>query len=203
MYAGIILRFLLLVASCLLLLILLPLTKVDIVWDGGFLTGEYEIRFVYKDGDPIEGVQLTMEDDEHNAALCYPFNDLVSSSGAISDTNGRVVLHHVSEGPEFSGRCHRILFIVPLPSGRRCGGPGYTCICSHNHREVYRVAYDQLNDELREKWEEADKITMDWKWPSGCPEKVSGGRIRIKWEGEPRKVTFRVLRKTIVVTLPK
>ena len=88
-----------------LLVALLVVGTPMMVWDGGFGQVEYRVKFVRADGSPTPGVQLRVENEQGTNFFHYPVTDYVDGRVPVSEGDGVLTFHHVSNGPEFGGRC--------------------------------------------------------------------------------------------------
>ena len=84
------------------------------VWDGCFSQAEYRLLFQDRQGNPVPGIILRVEND--NGDVCYesPVDDFNEESAPVSGANGVMTFHHISTGFEFGGTIHYILFCIPV-----------------------------------------------------------------------------------------
>jgi hypothetical protein len=134
-----------------------------LIWDGGYLDAEYQITFKDQTGQPVEGIELRIEDREGHVYHHYPVTDFLPGVIPTSDKNGLMVFHHLCYFPiEFSGRIRYVFFLFPVEEKR---GPEYICRFSFKGNEVYRVPYGDVNGWREGTWEEVAKVKRNWRFP--------------------------------------
>ena len=74
------------------------------IWDGGFEDAEYRLRFVDGNGRPVPGVSLRVLTPAGGACHLFPINEFLPDGTPTSDADGRMVFHHASHALEFAGR---------------------------------------------------------------------------------------------------
>jgi hypothetical protein len=77
-----------------------------IIWDGGFKSAEYRLRFVDAAGRPITGVTLRVLTKAGGACPFYPVDEFHPDRPPMSAADGMLVCHHSGNGLEFGGREH-------------------------------------------------------------------------------------------------
>jgi hypothetical protein len=90
----------------------------------------------------------------------YPIEEFLPDHSQMSDAEGRLVFHHVSEGFEFGGRAHCNMLDMWFGETH---APQYLCVFSVVGREVHRVRFDDLRP-----WRERDRlprVTRPWQYP--------------------------------------
>jgi hypothetical protein len=135
------------------------------VWDGSYRQAEYHITFQDLSGNPVEGIELRVEDREGRDYFHFPVDDYVPGKPPTSDRNGLLVFHHVSRPVELSGRTYYVLFVVPIQAP---GPPTFICRFLYHGQEVYRVPFRDVT-----RWEvSADQVsTVKRYWqPPPWPE---------------------------------
>jgi hypothetical protein len=130
-----------------------------IVWDGGFQSVECRLKFVDNQGNPVNGVTLTVYTRAGGVCHFYPVDEFVPDAPVTSDADGWMVFHHTSRGPEFGGKEYNNLI------GMRFGdtdAPRYDCVFTLDGREVFRTRYNFHRDE----WKEFRRGSMTREWRS-------------------------------------
>jgi len=131
-----------------------------VIWDGGFPSTEYQLRFVDKAGSPVPGVTLQVGTQAGGVCYVYPVDEFVPDQTIASDADGRMVFHHVSDVIEFSG--HESVNML----GMGFGGPGppkYVCVFRLGDREVQRVRFGDL--EVQGDLYHIPTVTRTWHYP--------------------------------------
>lgn len=131
-----------------------------IIWDAGFVSAEFQLRFVNQAGHPVPGVTLRVETAAGGPIYFYPVNEFLPDECPTSDADGRMVFHHVANYLEFSGREYSNL------AGMRFGetkAPQYVCVFLLDGREQARIRYDDLRE--RAKYEGRPTVTRTWRQP--------------------------------------
>ena len=72
-------------------------------WGGsyGYLQIEHELTFLDPNGNPIEGVELRVEDQSGKEFFCFPVTDYLPGQTPKSDKDGVIRFHHVSTAVEW------------------------------------------------------------------------------------------------------
>jgi hypothetical protein len=134
------------------------------IWDGGYGQAEIEISFLDKLGHPVPGVQLRVQDPDCREFFLYPVSDYLPDHIPTSDEAGQMMIHHVSHGVEFSGRCYD-------SSGHWVDikrGPIFYCLFLHKGQEVTRIQFGDL-DHCEQTWESMPRVKRKWQrpiWPT-------------------------------------
>jgi len=144
-------------------LALVPI-KSGALWVAGFPDAEYQITFVDRSGNPIEGIELRVEDLKGTQFFYYPVTDYVPTSIPKSDHAGLLTFHHVGYGPEFSGRC--IVYFGFIQRGS-CSGPRYVCRFLLHAKEVGRIRFDDLSSLVTSKG--SGTVSRKWSWVKNNP----------------------------------
>lgn len=131
-----------------------------IIWDGGFDSAEFRLRFADPSGRPVPGVTLRVETAAGGTSYFYPVNEFLPDECPTSDADGMVVFHHVSGGMEFSGREHSNFVGMQFGETK---APQYVCVFSLGGREVARIRYDDLRE--RGRHENRPTVTRTWRQP--------------------------------------
>jgi hypothetical protein len=130
------------------------------VWDGGYGQAEIEITFLDSQGHSVSGVQLRVEDSDGREFFLYPVSDYLPDHIPTSDKEGHMVLHHVSYGVEFSGRCREV-YGQWVDIDR---GPEFVCRFLQNGQEVARIPFGKL-DHWAQRWETMPRVKRQWRQP--------------------------------------
>lgn len=112
-----------------------------LIWDGGFSSIEYRLRFLDTNNRPLQGVTLQVRTQAGCVCYLYPVNEFISDQAPTSDSEGNMVFHHVSHTLEFAGHEYSNLL------GFRFGetqSPQYDCVFLVEGREVSRVRFNRL-----------------------------------------------------------
>ena len=136
-----------------------------IIWDGGYPQAEFQITFQDATGQPVEGVELRVEDYEGHNYFHYPVTDYLPGQTPTSDQAGLMVFHHVSSGIEFSGRECSLFFVIPIEERR---GPRFLCRFLRDGAEVHRIDFRELAW-WEGQWWQVPKVTRRWKPPDWPP----------------------------------
>jgi hypothetical protein len=115
---------------------------VTIIWDGGFSSQEYQLTILDEQGRPVSGVTLRVQSQGGDTSYFYPINEFLPDQTPTSDSDGRMIFHHVANYLEFSGRDHCNFFGLRIWS--EGGAPQFDCIFLRNGQEVSRLHYNQL-----------------------------------------------------------
>ena len=125
-------------------------------WDGGYASAEYQIVFSDRDGNPVPGVTLKVQDESAYLRFNYPVTDFRVLRAPSSDENGLLTFHHVSRGLEFGGFFRHHFFLIPVRNTHPL--PVYHCKFLHDHREIYSVKYADLNTELYRREDDLPRV---------------------------------------------
>jgi len=153
-------------------------------WGGsyGYLQIEHELTFLDPSGNPIEGVELRVEDQRGNEFFCFPVTDYLPGQKPISDKDGVIRFHHVSTAVEWDNYGWSLFWCFPVQTTR---SPVYVCRFLRGGKEVHRVRYDDLPD-----WdwpgrgrEEVPKVKRRWNWSAMIPNEI-------KYKAEDTEVSY-------------
>lgn len=223
-------RWRLLILGLMAVVALVPF--MGIIWDGGFESAEYRLRFVDESGRPVPGVALRVLTRAGGVCHLYPVNEFLPDSTPTSDADGRMAFHHVGR-LEFGGHEYHNLVGMRFGDTR---APQYVLVFAVGGREVYRTWYDDLRPRGRV---ELPSVTVKWHssdWPTkeyiGHPDE---GTLALKlrlYDGDGNgvldreertaagyferaavdaleldrgslDVTFRIVERTVVISLPE
>jgi hypothetical protein len=137
-------------------------------WCGscGYNQLEYELTFKDLNGKPIEGVELSIEDERGNEFFCFPVTDYSPAQKPKSDEHGEMRFHHVSTAVEWDN-CGWTLFWVDIPASRSFA---YICRFLYRGKEVHRVAFGELPRwDWKGTWEEVPKVRRRFNWSTMLP----------------------------------
>jgi hypothetical protein len=134
-------------------------------WDGGgFGSAAFEITFVDRNGNPVEGVELRVENrDGHNFYL-YPISDYLPDQIPRSDSHGLMVFHHFPDHVMFSGQEWLLWRRIWVQKIR---GPRYILQFLHHGTEVHRVPFNNTSSGIG-PWPATGSVKCRWKktgWP--------------------------------------
>jgi hypothetical protein len=142
-------------------------------WGGsyGYVQIEHELTFLDPSGDPIEGVELRVEDQRGNEFFCFPVTDYLPAQTPKSDKDGVIRFHHVSTGVEWDNYGRLLFGFVRVQTTR---SPIYVCRFVRGGKEVHRVRYDDLPDWdwPGRIWEEVPKVKRRWNWSVMIPNEI-------------------------------
>jgi hypothetical protein len=125
-----------------------------LIWDGSWAQEEYRITFEDRDGKPVEGVQLRVENESGDNFFHFPVTDYLPKHAPMSDSNGVLVFHHAPLSG-VSGRAWRRFGLIPM--GEQ-SGPVYICRFLHDGEEVHRLRYTDLVNTGK------SIVKHRWKW---------------------------------------
>ena len=149
-------------AVILLIAVVLLIPFQGIIWDGGFPSVEYRLRFVDSAGRPVPGVTLQVVTQAGGVCPFYPVNEFLPDHAITSDADGQLVFHHVSHVLEYGG--HESSNLLGMRFGETTG-PQYWCVFRAADWEVARLRLD----DLRPRGDEWDHLAVIHRpWP--CPE---------------------------------
>ncbi len=124
-------------------------------WHGSFHQAEYRISFVNKNGVPLRGVELVVENSTGQLCPCYPVSDFSAKQRPASDNHGVVYFNHIQRAKEIGG-CTAIV------AGKyRRIAPDFTCRFLVQGREVFRCHFSELNSRAPFA---ATTATRRWDW---------------------------------------
>jgi len=132
---------------------------------------EYELTFVDSLGNPIEGVELKVEDIRGKEFFCFPVTDYLPGQTTKSDKFGVMQFHHVRTGVEWDEFGWSLFGLFDIHTTK---SPVYICRFLRDGMEVYRVAYGKLPhwDCPGRRWEDVPKVTRRWKWSAMIPNQM-------------------------------
>lgn len=163
-------------------------------WQGAFEQIEYRLTFQTRDASPVAGVELVVENDIGKRSYFYPVTDYDADHGLRSDTDGRIVFHHVtSHFPEFGGRCCE----CPIPLGI-CSTPVFYCTFLHQGQVVYRVNFRDLQKEWQDNTSQRKVISIDWQWPKNRSGDFPN-HLRPEHAPKKEKIEFEIFEKKIAI----
>src|SRR5262245_7296813 len=67
---------------------------VTVIWDGSWDQEEYRFTFLDKQGKPVEGIELQVEDQAGSNFNHFPVTDYLPGKAPASGRDGVVVFHH-------------------------------------------------------------------------------------------------------------
>ncbi len=187
-----------------------------VIWDGGFPSAEFRLRFVDEHGQPVPGVRLEVFTQAGGPSPHYPVNEFRPGHVVESDADGRMAFHHVSRSLEFGGRERRNLLGMEFGES---SGPRYACAFFHEAREVYRIPYNKLSPHSydlptverewtfdawsAEQWEAYD-FDLNHDGTLDREERVARQYVWRKFEWtESTRERFDIVEKTIVIGRPR
>jgi hypothetical protein len=150
-------------------------------WDGSYGVAEFQMVFQDRDRQPVEGIELRVEDRRGRTFYHYPVTDYLPDQVPTSDSNGLMVFHHADSGIEYGGRCWFLFGLFPVDERP---GPVYVCRFLHRGGEVYRIPFRVL-DSWRRTGEQVPKVKRQWRrsdWPMSqllLPNGVDDRRARV------------------------
>lgn len=134
------------------------------IWDGGFSSEEFRLRFMDTTGRPVQGVTLQVLTKAGGVCHLYPINEFLPDSSPVSDSDGRMVFHHASVHPcEFSGKVRENMLGMWFGT---TDSPQYVCVFRLGEREVHRMTYRELR--RPSKGSTPQEVKILWKhseWP--------------------------------------
>jgi hypothetical protein len=160
-------------------------------WDGSFSRAEFRLTFLASDGKPLEGVEMAVQNERGEQSFFYPVTNNTPTNKLRTGLDGVLIFNHVeSYFPEFGGKCGRFLFLFPTG---QCSAPLFYCKFIYKGKEVYRIRYTRLNQEL---WENGLRpIARKWKWPNDLPHHIRPDFL----PRDEEQLEFPVYEKTIVI----
>ena len=121
------------------LVLLVPVQT--ILWDGGFPSMEFRLRFVDAAGHPVPGVSLEVLTQAGGRCHYYPVDDFVPDRSVVSDADGRMTFRHFGHGLEYGGRDTSSVLGIPF---RTDTAPQYDCVFLLDGQEIHRVRFNKL-----------------------------------------------------------
>lgn len=186
-----------------------------IIWDGGFPSAEFRLRFVDEHGQPVAGVRLEVFTQAGGPSPHYPINEFRPGQLVASDADGRMTIHHVGQ-MEFGGREYSNL--VGMKFGET-HSPDYDCVFSLEGREVHRVGYRKFypwregmptveRDWSFETWsaEQWDAYDFDLNHDGTFDREERVARTYVIWNfelGKSARKRFDIVEKTIAISRPR
>src|SRR5579859_1255662 len=142
-------------------------------WGGSYGYGQLEYELTFKDstGNPIEGVELKVEDQTGDEFFCFPVTDYLPNRIPASDRHGLMRFHHVSTAVEWDNYGWSLFWVFPVQTTR---SPVYICRFLRGGKEVHRVAFGELPDWdwPGKGWEDVPKVTQRWNWSAMIPNEI-------------------------------
>ncbi len=89
-------------------------------WGGscGYNQLEYELTFKDPSGNPIEGVELNVEDERGNQFFCFPVTDYLPNRTPKYDEQGVMRFHHVATAVEWDNHGWLLFWTIPVQTTR-------------------------------------------------------------------------------------
>jgi hypothetical protein len=145
-------------------------------WGGSCGYNQLEYEFIFKDlsGQPIEGIELRVEDPRGKEFFCFPVTDYLPDKTPKSDRDGVMRFHHVSTGVEWDNYGWSLFWVYPIQTTR---SPQYICRFLHGGIEVHRVLYGKLPnwDWPGQMWQQVPKVKRSWNWSAMIPNEIRYG----------------------------
>jgi hypothetical protein len=143
-------------------------------WGGsyGYNQLEYELTFQDSNGNPIDGVELMVEDRRGKKFFCFPVTDYLPEQAPKSDKDGVMRFHHVSTAVEWDNYGWSLFWCFPIHTTR---SPDYICRFLRGGKEVHRIRYAELPDWdwPGRGWEDVPKVKRRWNWPAMIPNEIA------------------------------
>jgi hypothetical protein len=137
------------------------------VGEGTLPLGEFHLKIVNENGDPVRGAVLNIfEKRTKEAAFGFPVNNHKSSGDLISNEEGVIIASHIPEGFEFAASCFRLFWVFPMCDG---GAPQFDFQISANgyknlvfsNADLFEPAYnDKSSKNIRVTIETGEKINV-------------------------------------------
>jgi hypothetical protein len=148
------------VCAFVLLILIAPIQTVR--WDGGFEDREYQLTFLDEKRTPIPNITLRVQTQSGSTCYFYPVDEYFPEGTPTSDSDGRMVFHHVNHGAEYGGvdQYNLLGFCLWCESA-----PQYDCIFIHDKKVVHRLRFNKLpyQSELSIK---SSSIIRQWSFPN-------------------------------------
>jgi hypothetical protein len=142
-------------------------------WGGSYGYGqiEHELTFVDTAGNPVEGIELRVEDQQGNEFFCFPVTDYLPGQTPKTDKDGVIRFHHVSTAVEWDNYGWSLFWCFPVQTTK---SPVYVCRFLRGNEELYGLRYDELPDWdwPGKGWEEVPKVKRPWNWPTMIPKEI-------------------------------
>lgn len=127
-----------------------------IIWDGIWDEDEYRFTFTDRDGRPVEGVRLRVENEAGVSFFHFPVADYLQDQIPTTGEDGVLVFHHVPRH-FVSGQAWWLLGVIPMGEHT---GPIFVCRFLLGDREVHRVRYRDLVNKGQKT------VKRLWRWPT-------------------------------------
>jgi len=142
-------------------------------WGGscGFTQLEFEFKFQDPKGNPVEGLELSVEDTTGNKFFCFPVTDYVPGRSPKSDELGVMRFHHVSTAVEWDDYGWSLYWVIPIQSTK---SPIYVCRFLLQGKEMHRIPYWNLPDWDWKglTWEQVPKVKRRWNLATMTPDEI-------------------------------
>lgn len=201
------------VASVIAFVLLYPFQA--IIWDGGFPSAEFRLRFVDEQGQPVPDVRLEVFTLAGGRSPHYPVNEFRLGQAVKSDADGRMAFHHVGTSLEFGGRDYFNLLGITVS---KTGSPRYDCAFFLDDREVYRTPYNDLSPHdfdlprVEREWTFPEWTQQEWAAHDrdlnndgtlDREERVARGYVERYFDGRSTRTRFNIVEKIIVIDRPR
>jgi hypothetical protein len=143
-----------------------------IIWDGIWEQEEYRITFTDRDGKPVKGVELRVENESGINFYHFPIADYLPKQVPTSGADGVLVFHHVPSN-SVSGRDWWLFGVIPMSGS---SPPVYVCRFLLHEREVHRIRYNHLLHTGKKL------VKRRWKWLT-WPELEEAVFQSVEWDG--------------------
>jgi hypothetical protein len=131
-----------------------------ITWDGGWPSEEYRFLFRDRDGRPVPGVQLRVENAAGTNFYFFPVVDYLPGEVPTSDADGVLVFHH-APFTMLSGHLRQVFQWSKLRwvwEEDSPPPPAYVCRFLRDGQEVHRVRFNDLTNSG------TGTVRRQWKW---------------------------------------
>lgn len=115
-------------------------------WDGAYAHAEYQILFTDREGNPLDGITLTVQDDSGRLRFDFPVTNFRVLRSPRSDENGLLTFHHVGRGIEFGGTFWEPFFLFRIELSPPL--PVFHCRFIRDGEDIHSIAYDELSAEV-------------------------------------------------------
>jgi hypothetical protein len=96
----------------------------NIIWDGGFPSGEFRLRVIDPEGKPVSGASLRVyEGGTGERAYEYPLDDYLPDHELVSGEDGTIIAHRKNGEMQFGGEAWRLFWLIPMGDK----APEYDC----------------------------------------------------------------------------